>query len=80
MKLKKSIIKMFKIIYKKEIKIKKINLQIKKLISLIIYIKNSQIFIFIMTKIFKEIISIIKIKKRMNRFNRNICIDRLITI
>ena len=80
MKLKKLIIKMFKIIYKKEIKIKKINLQIKKLISLIIYIKNSQIFIFIMTKIFKEIISIINIKKRMNRFNRNICIDRLITI
>ena len=80
MKLKKLIIEMFKIIYKKEIKIKKINLQIKKLISLIIYIKNSQIFIFIMTKIFKEIISIINIKKRMNRFNRNICIDRLITI
>ena len=53
MKLKKLIIEMFKIIYKKEIKIKKINLQIKKLISLIIYIKNSQIFIFIMTKIFK---------------------------
>lgn len=71
---------MFKIIYKKEIKIKKNKFTIKKLISLIIYIKNSQIFIFIMTKIFKEIISIIKIKKRMNRFNRNICIDRFITI
>ncbi len=70
---------MFKIIYKKEIKIKKNKFTIK-LISLIIYIKNSQIFIFIMTKIFKEIISIIKIKKRMNRFNRNICIDRFITI